>query len=93
VSAKDLSMKGTVDAWTACARSSIKERPASPIAATVHLQFTDSRQFRGATCAGCPAALNACVTSNTGRTVSLQFKSGDVTGDPSFDVGVTFSCD
>ena len=86
-------MKGTVDAWTACARSSIREKPASPINATVHLQFSDSRAFRGATCTGCPGPLASCVASSTGRTVALQFKSGDVTGDPSFDVGVTFTCD
>jgi hypothetical protein len=93
VSAKDLAMKGTVDAWTACARSSIKDKPPTPINAAVHLQFSDSRAFRGATCAGCPTALAQCIAANTGRTVSLQFKSGDVTGDPAFDVNVTFTCE
>jgi hypothetical protein len=93
VSAKDLSMRGTLDAWTACARSSIKEKPPGPIGATVQIRFSDSRAYRGATCAGCPGALAACVATSTGTTVALQFKSGDVTGDPSFDVGVTFTCD
>ena len=93
VSMKDLSMRGTVDAWTACAKSSIKEKPPGPISGVVHLQFNDSGRFRGATCNGCPGALAACVASSTGKTVSLQFKSGDVTGEPSFDVGVTFTCD
>jgi serine/threonine protein kinase len=93
VSAKDLSMKGTIDAWTACAKSAIKDKPKAPINASVHIAFTDSRAFRGATCAGCPSGLAQCIAANTGRTVSLQFKSGDVTGDPSFDVNVTFTCE
>jgi hypothetical protein len=90
---KDLAMNGTAGAWTSCAQSSLRERPASPIAASVHLNFTDSGSFRGASCANCPPALAACVASSTGRTVSLKIRGGDVTGEPGFDVPVTFACE
>lgn len=92
-SAKDLSLRGTGDAWTSCARSTLREKPAAPIAASVRLHFSDNRSFQGATCAACPAPLAACIKSATGRTVAVNFKSGDVTGEPEFEVPVTFSCD
>jgi cytoskeletal protein RodZ len=90
---QELTLNGTDAAWSACARSSIKSAPAAPIAATVRLKFSDNRAFRGATCTGCTPALNQCIAASTGRTVSVSFKSGDVTGEPDFDVPVTFTCD
>jgi hypothetical protein len=90
---QELALNGTDGAWTTCARSSIKEKPAAPIAATVRLKFSDNRAFRGATCTGCTPALNQCIAASTARTVSVSFKSGDVTGEPDFDVPVTFTCD
>jgi hypothetical protein len=91
--ANNLSLHGTEAAWTQCARSSIKAAPAGPIAATVHVRFADTRAFKGATCNGCPAALAQCVAGSTARTVSVNFKSGDATGEPEFDVPVTFVCE
>ena len=90
--ANDLSLRGTDAAWTQCARTSIKDKPAADISTSVRLRFSDNKAFRGATCAGCPAPLQACIAAQTGRTVSVSFKSGDVTGDPEFEVPVTFSC-
>jgi len=91
--AKDLTLHGTDAAWSTCAASSIKERPASPIVGTVRIRFNDNKVFRGATCAGCTPALAQCVAASTAKTASVSFKGGDVTGDPEFDVPVTFSCD
>ena len=92
VNAKDLvGLPRAVGAWTACAKSGFREKP-SPTNATVMIRFDDSGRYRGATCSGC-GALAACVQSSTQGTVSMQNKSGDVTGEPSFDVAVTFTCD
>lgn len=92
--AKDLNLGSAASAWTACARSAIREKPGAPIAATVHLRFSDNKAFRGASCGGCPAALAQCIqSSTTAGTVSVTFRGGDVTGDPAFDVPVTFSCE
>jgi serine/threonine-protein kinase len=94
VALKELAgLSHAVDAWTACARTTLKEKPATPIHAAVNIQFHDARAFRGATCSGCPASIAACVQSSTEKNVSLQAKSGDVTGEASFDVAVTFTCD
>lgn len=90
--ARSLTMNGTPGVWTSCAQRSIRERPAGPIAGTVHIMFTDNKGFRGASCAACPAALAQCIASNTQRSVAIDFK-GEVTGEPAFDVPVTFSCD
>jgi eukaryotic-like serine/threonine-protein kinase len=90
---RDFSIRDPNTAYTTCARSSVKERPAAPIAATVRVRFNDSRSFKGATCNGCPGALAQCVTSATKGITSVNFKSGDVTGDPEFEVPVTFSCE
>jgi hypothetical protein len=92
VNAKDLRMTGTQAAWTACAQR-LKEKPAAPIAASVHLRFNDNKVFQGATCATCPSTVAQCIAQSTGRTVSLTIRGGDVTGDPAFDVPVTISCD
>lgn len=92
-SAKDLTLRGTDSAWSTCAKTAIKERPAAPIAGTVRIRFNDNKVFRGATCTGCTPALAQCVASSTSKTATVTFKSGDVTGDPEFDVPVTFSCD
>ena len=86
-------MNGTAGAWTACAQSGIREKPAAPVSASVHLNFSDNGSFRGASCAGCPGAVAACIASSTGRTVQLKIRGGDVTGEPAFDVPVTFTCD
>ena len=91
--AKDLSLRGTEAAWTTCARSSLRERPQAPIAATVRLRFNDNKAFRGATCNGCPAPLAQCIGASTGKTASLVVRGGDATGDPEFDVPVTFACE
>jgi len=92
-SAKDLTLRGTDAAWSSCAKSAIKERPAAPLGAAVRIRFDDNRGFRGATCSGCTPALAQCVASATAKTASVNFKSGDVTGDPEFEVPVTFTCD
>jgi serine/threonine-protein kinase len=92
-SAKDLTLNGTAAAWTACAQRSIRERPSAPISGNVHLAFTDNGNFRGASCAACPAPLAACIASSTGRTAVYKNRSGDVTGDPAFDVAITVTCD
>jgi hypothetical protein len=65
------------------------------MAGFVRLHFNDNRSFRGATCSsGFPSALAACiVSSTTARTATVTLKSGDVTGEPEFEVPVTFSCD
>ncbi len=92
-SVKDLTLRGTDSAWSSCARSSIKERLAGPLSATVRIRFNDNKAFRGATCTGCTPALAQCLESTAGKTSSVSFKSGDVTGDPEFEVPVTFSCE
>ncbi|MFO0737658.1 MAG: hypothetical protein U0270_17330 [Labilithrix sp.] len=86
-------MSGTDAAWTTCARTMIKEKPGAPIQATVRLKFSDNRAFRGAVCTGCAAPLGQCIAGSTARTVSVNFKSGDVSGEPDFDVPVTFTCE
>ena len=91
--ARDLALNGTAAAWTACAQKTLKERPAGPISGVVHLLFSDTRSFRSASCPSCPPPLAACIASGTQRTVSVSFKGGDVTGDPAFDVPVTFVCE
>lgn len=90
--AKDLTLSNADGTWTACAHT-LKEKPSGPISATVHLKFSDTKSFRGATCNGCPPAIAQCVTSSAPRVASVNFRGGDVTGDPEFDVPVTFSCD
>jgi hypothetical protein len=58
----------------------------------VHLRFSDTKAFKGATCLGCTTQLAQCVATQThGATVNLR--SGDTTGDPEFDVPVKFGCD
>ena len=91
--AKDLTLNGAAAAWTACAQRSLHEKPSAPISSSVHLAFTDSGGFRGASCAGCPAPLAQCIAASTGRTAVYKNKSGDVTGDPAFDVPITVTCD
>jgi serine/threonine-protein kinase len=90
---KDLALRGTDAAWTSCAKSAIKERPAWPISASVRLRFNDNKVFRGATCTGCAPALAQCIAASTGKTASVILKGGDQTGDPEFDVPVTFACE
>jgi serine/threonine-protein kinase len=93
VNSRDLSMSGTPAAWTACAQRTLREKPSAAIVASVHLSFTDNRAFRGATCGSCPIALGQCIATSTQRTVSINIRGGDVTGEPAFDVPVTFTCD
>jgi tRNA A-37 threonylcarbamoyl transferase component Bud32 len=90
--AKDLQVGNAVGTVTSCARSLLHEKPGGPINATVQVRFSDSGQFRGATCPACPPALQACV-SGAGRGMSVKFRSGDVTGEPSYDVPMTITCD
>ncbi|HSO40452.1 MAG TPA: hypothetical protein VLT33_48330, partial [Labilithrix sp.] len=92
-SSRDLTLNGTAAAWTSCAQRAIKERPAGPISAVVHLTFNDTRAFRGARCPSCPPPLAACIASSTQPTVSVNFKGGDVTGDPAFDVPINIVCE
>jgi hypothetical protein len=82
-------------AWTQCARTTIKDRPSGPVAATVTMRFSgDNGSFRGATCAGCPGAVGACIRQATSNAnARLKNTSGDVTGDPEFTAAVTFTCD
>ena len=89
---KDLTLRGTDAAWTSCAKSALKAKPAAPIAGTVRIRFND-KAFRGATCTGCTPQLAQCITASTGKTASVSFKSGKQTGDPEFDVPVTFTCE
>lgn len=89
---KDLTLRGTDAAWTSCAKSAIKAKPAAPIAGTVRIRFND-KAFRGASCTGCTPQLAQCITASTGKTASVSFKSGKQTGDPEFDVPVTFTCE
>jgi len=91
--AKDLSLGSAAQAWTSCAQRSIKERPPGPLAASVHLRFSDSGVFQSASCAACPPAMQQCIAQNTKSAVRLTFKGGDVTGEPAFDVPLTVSCD
>ena len=93
VNAKDLSMGATPAAWTACAQRTLREKPNAPIVASVHLSFSDNRSFRSATCGACPIALGQCIATGTSRTVSVNIRGGDVTGEPAFDVPVTFTCE
>jgi hypothetical protein len=86
-------MNGTANAWTACAQRSIKDKPNGPISANVRINFTDNGSFRGASCSGCPAPLAACIAQSTRNTVALKIRGGDVTGEPTFDVPVTFTCE
>ncbi len=58
------------------------------------LRHLETRDFRGAICvSGCDAPLAACIASHTKGTVDFKVKSGDVTGDPEFEVAASFSCD
>ncbi|MBX3214899.1 MAG: serine/threonine protein kinase [Labilithrix sp.] len=91
--AKDLTLRGADAAWTSCARTTLKERPAGRVAGTVRIRFNDNRVFRGAVCSGCTPALAQCIATSTGKTASVSFKGGDQTGDPEFDVPVSFACD
>jgi hypothetical protein len=88
---RDLALNGAAATWTKCAQRALKERPSAPLSATVHLAFVD-RSFRSATCAACPGALAACIQA-TPPPVSLNIKGGDITGEPSFDVPLTITCD
>ena len=90
----ELKLNGSEAVWTGCARSSIKDKPTSPIAAVVRVKFKDDRSFVGASCTGCSPPLNACIAGagNKGA-MSVNFKSGDVTNQPDWDVPVTFTCD
>jgi serine/threonine protein kinase len=90
--AKDLQVGNAVGTVTSCARSLLHEKPGGPINATVQVRFSDSGQFRGSTCLACPPALEPCV-SRAGRGMSVKFRSGDVTGEPSYDVPMTITCD
>jgi serine/threonine protein kinase len=89
--AKDLQANNAVATVTSCARSLLREKPGGPINATVQVRFSDSGQFRGASCASCPPALAQCV-SGAGRGMSVKFH-GEVTGEPSFDVPMTITCE
>jgi len=92
VNAKDLNAASAAGAWTACARS-LKEKPGGPISASVNVRFSDTGQFRGASCASCPAAIQQCVVNSARGSVSLKIRGGDVTGDPAFDIPLSISCD
>ena len=92
-SPRDLTMSGTAAAWTSCAQRALKERPGGPISAVVHMTFNDSRAFKGASCPACPPPLASCIASSTQPTVSVNFRGGDVTGDPTFSVPITVVCE
>jgi serine/threonine-protein kinase len=92
-SVRDLSTRGVDEVWTRCARSSIREASEGPMAAVVRVRFSDNARFVGATCTGCPGPLAACVASATRTAVSVHIMSGDATGDPEFDIPVTFTCE
>jgi serine/threonine-protein kinase len=89
VNGNNLRLNGTGAQMTTCAK-----RLAHPPSggASVHLDFTDNKRLRGASCAGCPSEINACVVNAAKSTTSIQF-NGEVTGDPAFDIPVTFVCD
>jgi hypothetical protein len=90
--AKDLQVNNAVGTVTTCARTLLREKPGGPINATVQVRFSDSGQFRGSSCASCPPALAQCV-AGAGRGMSVKFRGGDVTGEPTFDVPMTITCD
>jgi hypothetical protein len=92
LNAKDLQVNNAVGTVTSCARSLLHEKPGAPINATVEVRFSDSGQFRGASCPACPPALQSCV-SGAGRGMSVKFRGGDVTGEPAFDVPMTITCE
>ena len=92
VNAKDLNVNNAVATVTSCARNLLHEKPGGPINATVQVRFSDSGQFRGAACPACPPALQSCV-SGAGRGMTVKFRSGDVTGEPTFDVPMTITCE
>jgi serine/threonine-protein kinase len=91
-SAKDFVTKRAEAVWTTCAKSSIKERPSAPLAATVRLRFGGDRSFKGATCAECPAALAACVASSSRGLATVSARS-DAGVEPELEVPVTFTCE
>jgi eukaryotic-like serine/threonine-protein kinase len=91
-SAKDLTLRGADASLTKCAQTSIHEKPAAPLAAVVHLRFAD-RTLKTATCAACPRDLAACVQKAMPSVAQLTIRSGDATGEPEFDVPVTFTCE
>jgi hypothetical protein len=90
---KDFSIRNADVAWTTCAKSSIRERPGAPITGAVRVRFSDNKAFKAATCSGCPAALATCVASSTRGLASVNFKPGDATGEPEFEIPVTFTCE
>jgi eukaryotic-like serine/threonine-protein kinase len=91
-SAKDLTLRGADASLTKCAQTSLHEKPAAPLAAVIHLRFGD-RALKTTTCAACPRELAACVQKTMPSVAQLTIRSGDATGEPEFDVPVTFACD
>jgi eukaryotic-like serine/threonine-protein kinase len=90
---KDFSIRNPGAAWTNCAKTTITAQPSGPISGTVHVRFNDNKGFKSATCDGCPKPLASCIASSTGSIVSVNFKSGDATGDPEFVVPLTVVCE
>jgi hypothetical protein len=76
-------------AWNACAKK-VSEKISGSATVTVH--FNANGNYTSTSCAGCPAAVNACVTRSSPG-VSLSIRGGDITGSPEFTYPVTFSCD
>jgi eukaryotic-like serine/threonine-protein kinase len=91
VAAKDFHPGDLSNAYTQCFRQSLSARPGGPIQATVQVRFDDNGRFRGATCAACPPAARRCVEAGSSH-ARVTFRGGDVTGQPAFDVPVTFAC-
>jgi hypothetical protein len=89
VNANTLRMSGTAARLDACAKT--LARPPSGTA-TVNLDFRDDKRLRNATCKNCPAEIQQCVLGAARSTASLQL-NGEITGEPAFDVAVTFSCE
>jgi hypothetical protein len=85
-------LNGAPGAWTRCAKSGISSRPGGPVSATVTVRYTDSRQFRGASCAGCPGAMAACVAQAGTAGMTVNF-GNEVTGEPVYTVPLTITCD
>jgi serine/threonine-protein kinase len=90
-SSRDLTLGSAAATWTQCAQRSLKERPPAQLSATVRIIFND-RAFQSATCAACPGALATCI-QKTRPPVSLNIRGGDITGEPTFDVPLTITCD
>jgi hypothetical protein len=60
----------------------------------IKVSFDDTAHLTGASAgvASAPRALTACLEQAAQQNVSLQVRSGDITGEPQITIPVTFRC-